>query len=154
MIFELIQKTFDRDWQRLADLDSKVANLVGFTGVIVGFVLGSASFMQPKVAQSWTLITLFVLSILALLSSFVLGIAAFAVREWMLVPEPNKLIRGYADGTFEELLVGVGGAIAKAETIIRSKLDTKAKEARAASVLTLVGLVLSFIFILTSIVLG
>src|SRR5437660_516273 len=115
LIFDLVEKTFDRQWQRISDLDSKAANQIGFTGVIIGFVLGNASLLQAKLAGNNLLLESFIAAILALLASFSLGITGFMVRKWRVVPNPIALIKGYADGSYERMIMAVGGEMAKAE---------------------------------------
>ena len=154
LIFDLTEKALDWQRQRISDLDSKVANQIGFTGVIVGFVLGSASLLQGKVGGNDLLLESFIASILALLTSFSLGITGFMVRKWRLLPNPLALIRGYADGSYEQMILAVGGEMAKAEQEIRLGNDAKARRIKCSSYFMLAGLVLAFIFVLLSVTLG
>src|SRR6266516_2438729 len=91
LIFDLVEKALDRQWQRISDLDSKAANQIGFTGVIIGFVLGNASLLQAKVATNGLLLESFIAAVLALLTSFSLGITGFMTRKWRVVPNPIAL---------------------------------------------------------------
>jgi len=154
LLFDLVEKTFDRQWQRISDLDSKAANQIGFTGVIIGFVLGDASLLQAKVAGSGLLLESFIAAILALLTSFSLGITGFMVRKWKVVPDPIALIRGYADGSYERMIMALSGEMAKAEQQIRLGNDAKARQIRCSSYFMLAGLILAFIFVLLSVTLG
>src|SRR5437667_11804301 len=140
LIFDLAQKAYDRQWQRISDLDSKAANQIGFTGLIIGFVLGNASLLQARVATNDLLIESFIVAVLALLTSFFLGITGFMVRKWRIVPNPIAVIRAYADGSYEQMVLEVGGETAKAEQEIRLGNDTKARRIRYSSYFMLAGL--------------
>ncbi len=152
LIFELARNALDREWQRISDLDGKAANLVGFTGVIIGFALGNASLLQAKLSTNFPLLSLFALAVVTLLVSFMLGIWGFMVRKWSIVPDPIAVINGYADGSYEQLLLAVGGEMAKVEREVRVKNDAKAKQIRRSTYLMLLGLVLAFIFVFFSLI--
>ena len=154
LIYDLAEKTLDRQWQRISDLDSKAANQIGFTGVIIGFVLGSASLLQGKLVGNWFALGLFAVGILTLLVSFTLGMKGFMVRTWSIGPNPLAVIRGYAKGSYERMIFAVGGEMAKIEQEIRLKNDEKARQIQRSSFFMLAGLVLAFIFVLVAVSLG
>ncbi len=153
-IYDLIEKALDLQWQRISELDQKAASLAGFEGVIIGFVLGNASLLQARIAGNCILVYTFIGAVLALIASFVLAIRGFMVRRWQFAPDPDSLIRGYANSSYEKLLLAVGGEMAKAQAQIRLANETKAKQVRLSSYFMLAGLVLAFIFVLYSIALG
>jgi hypothetical protein len=110
--------------------------------------------LQAKVATNGLLLESFIAAVLALLTSFSLGLTGFMVRKWRVVPNPIALIRGYADGDYERTILAVGGEMAKVEQEIRTRNDAKARQIRCSSYFMLAGLVLAFIFVLASVTLG
>ena len=76
------------------------------------------------------------------------------VRKWKVVPDPIALIRGYADGSYERMIMALSGEMAKAEQQIRLGNDAKARQIRCSSYFMLAGLILAFIFVLLSVTLG
>jgi hypothetical protein len=154
LIYDLAEKSLDRQWQRISDLDTKAANQIGFTGVIIGFVLGSASLLQGKLSGNWPLLAAFAVGVLTLLVSFTFGIRGFMVRTWSMGPNPVAVIRGYANESYERMVIAVGGEMAKMEQEIRLANDDKATQIRRSSLFMLAGLVLAFIFVSLAVSVG
>lgn len=141
----------DREWSRLAALDSKAGNLVGHTGVIIGIVIGTTWSIRARLISNLFLAQLFSLAVAMLFISFLIGLASFAVRGWPLLPDPDTLIDHYADGSLEYLLTRVGATMVAVQKTMKAKNEAKAQQMRLASLFLLVGLFLSFIFVLYAI---
>jgi hypothetical protein len=44
IVFDLMQKRFDYEMQRISDLDDKAGNLIGYTTIVTGLIVGLGTF--------------------------------------------------------------------------------------------------------------
>ncbi len=149
LIFNLIQRRLDGEWQRLRDLDSKASNMIGFVSVAVSLLLGTGtiSFMNVGTLDP-NLASFFFVGTGLLIGSIILGMVGYKVREWTDVPDVRHLIDEYKDKPYGKVLQKNAGTMAKVVEELEDKLNDKARFIDIAWYLLIAGLILVFIFVI------
>ncbi len=110
MIFDLVKRRYDSEWQRINNLDSKANNLIGFISVIVTLLLGAGTLQVQQLlsnSNKWIYIT----GIVFLLASIGAALWAFQIRRWKIVPHVDTLVPWPGDPNLETSGQGFAGAI-------------------------------------------
>lgn len=155
LIFDLVKKRFDSERERARDLDGKANNLIGFISIVVGLLLGGAgTFKFALPLPNLPLSILYFIGVGILLASIGFALAAFKIRNWIVVPNMRTLITKYVTAPYEEVLKRNAGEMAKA--VINSEIqnDTKAKLIEWSWYLLISGLSMVFIFVFAYTMIG
>lgn len=147
-IFDQIQKRFEREWQRLRDLDNKASSIIGFVSVATGVLLGTGMLgiinfdtvlLQAK--------AFFVFGTGLLILSIVLGLLGFKVRAWHDVPDVSHLIDEYKNKPYGKVLRRTAGEMKKVVLEMEIKLNQKARFIEASWYSLVVGIIFVFVFV-------
>ena len=103
LIYEIVTKRYDREWQRTKDLDSKASGVTGFAGILATLIVGISKVI-PQVKYDWLLITAVVLLVI---SAF-LGVCAYWTKSYFDI-NPNSFIEKYKDKEETEILMRFTG---------------------------------------------
>ncbi|HEX6294533.1 MAG TPA: hypothetical protein VFZ46_05210 [Nitrososphaeraceae archaeon] len=148
-IFELIRKRMDDEFERINNLDNKANNIIGFTSLIVGILVGIGTleiFSKTELYYSF----IYLIGIGMLLTSILYSLWAFKVRKWTVVPKVQTLIAKYTTLEYEEVLKRNAGEMAKAVLILEKNNDEKARFLILSWYSLISGLSILFIFIIVS----
>jgi hypothetical protein len=145
-IFELIRKRMDDEFERINNLDNKANNIIGFTSLIVGILVGIGTLEIFKIELYYSFIYLIGIGIL--LTSILYSLWAFKMRKWTVVPKVQTLIAKYTTLEYEEVLKRNAGEMAKAVLILEKNNDEKAKFLILSWYSLISGLSVLFIFII------
>lgn len=155
LIFELIRERFDQEWSRIGELDDKAANIIGFVGIIAGFLLGIESLILVQTPTlNALLVILYLLGIGFLMVSMILGLMAYRVRRWEVVPNVRVLIEEYTTKTHTEVLRRVAGETSLVVQQIKDQSNEKAGLIRRAWAFLILGLTTVLIYTATLILLA
>lgn len=122
MIFDLVKRRYDSEWQRINNLDSKANNLIGFISVIVTLLLGAGTLQVQQFlsnSNKW----LFVTGIGFLVASLCASLWAFKVRRWKIVPHVDTLVPWEGDPNLETSGQGLAGTLAGRTKRSRPRID-------------------------------
>ncbi|HJW65254.1 MAG TPA: hypothetical protein VJ507_00590 [Candidatus Bathyarchaeia archaeon] len=72
IIYEIVMKRYDREWQRTKDLDSKASGVTGFVGILATLIVGISKVI-PQLKYDWLLIP----AVILLVVSAFLGVCAY-----------------------------------------------------------------------------
>ena len=109
MIFELIKRRYDSEWNRVKDLESKANNLIGFVSIIVGLLLGSGTF-KLSAALLYSLVSIpYFLGVGILLVSIEFALGAVRVRRYGALPDVRDLLDKYALEPYNKTLLTILG---------------------------------------------
>jgi MFS family permease len=156
LIFELIKRRLDDESARTDNLDGKASNLIGFVSVVVGLLLGTGTFTLPVIADNFSYSIPYFGSIVLLLVSIVIGLFAFRVRQWIVVPDVNYLLEEYTSKPFSEVLKPNAVEMANAVSDAEKKNGSKADLINWSWYFLIAGLALMLVFLLiyTSLITG
>lgn len=155
LIFNLIQKRLDGEWERLRSLDNKANSLIGFVSVAVSFLLGTGSlgfFDVKNLNQS--VAAIFLVGIGVLIGSIIVALYGFKVRKWDGVPNVSYLIKEYKNKPHSIVLRRNAATMASVVEELEDKINEKAKYINYSWYATVIGLVLVFIFVIAAIEIG
>jgi len=155
LIFELIQKRFESEWERLRSLDNKANGMIGFVSLAVSFLLGTGTLgffdidnLNKNVAG------IFVTGIGVLIFAIMLALYGFKIRRWDVVPDVNYLIKEYKDKPYSTVLKRTGATFASAIGDMEKQINDKAKFIHYSWYAIIVGLSLVLIFVIAAIIFG
>lgn len=148
LIFELIKRRYDSEIARTNNLDGKANNLIGFTTIVVGLLLGAGSFNISTLASANNLLVFYFVGIGALLLTVGLSLTAHKVRSWIVVPNVQTLIGKYATKEYSEVLQRNAGEMAKAVVYSEINNNNKARLIGWSWYSLISGLSVMFIFML------
>ncbi|HZD35823.1 MAG TPA: hypothetical protein VE130_11525 [Nitrososphaeraceae archaeon] len=152
LIFELIKKRYDNEWQRITNLDNKASNLVGYVSLVAGLLLGSATFtLSSSLVCKPILSSAYFIGIAVLLSSIVSALLASRVRKWPNVPNVQVLLDSYTTLPYDEVLKSNAATMASAIEKIELQNNRKASLINWSWYFLISGLtlVLSFVILYT-----
>lgn len=145
-IFELIRTRMDNEFERSDNLDNKANNIIGFTSLIVGILVGIGTLDTFKTELHYSFIYLIGIGIL--LTSILFSLWAFKIRKWIMVPQVQTLLAKYTNVEYEEVLRRNAGEMAKAVMISEKNNYKKAKFLTLSWYFLISGLSILFIFII------
>ena len=149
LIFKLIQKRFDNEWQRLKDLDNKASNMIGFVSIAVGILLGAGTISFTNILQISPIASIFFfLGTGLLIGSIIFSLMGFKIRGWDDVPNVGYLIEKYTSKSYREVLRRVAGEMKKVIVEMEIKLNDKAKSIDIAWHFLISGFLFVFIFVI------
>ena len=149
LIFELIKRRLDGEWQRLRDLDDKASNLIGFVSVATGVLLGTGMLGLVTLDTINPLAAFFFFAGTGLLiTSIIFSLYGFKIRDWHDAPDVNYLVQEYKSKPYTQVLRRVAGEMKKVVVEMEIKLNEKAHYISIAWYLLIAGLILVFIFVL------
>lgn len=149
LIFELIKKRYDDEWERSRAIDNKAGSLIGFVSIAVSFLLGTSSlgFFDFKNLNP-VLAAFFIVGIGIMIGSIVKALYAFKVQEWDAAPNTSRLLTYYISRPYGETLKEIAGTMGEVISDMTPKINQKAKHLKGAWCILIVGL--GFIFLFTS----
>jgi hypothetical protein len=149
LIFDLIKRRYDNEWQRINNLDSKANNLVGYISLVTGFLLGSATFaMSSALICRPVLSSVYFSGIGILIVSIVLALLASKVRMWPNVPNVKFLLESYTAEPYDVVLKTNAATMAEAISEIEVQNNKKALYISRCWYFLIGGLVLVLIFVI------
>ncbi len=154
LIFDLVTRRLDSEWQRINDLDTKATNLIGFISVVVGLLLGAGTFKLSTLSQNTPLSVVYFIGVGLLLVSIGLALGGFKVRKWHDVPNTRYLIDNYTSLPYDEVLKRNAGEMANVVTEMEITNNKKARLINTSWYLLISGLSVVFIFIILFILTG
>jgi hypothetical protein len=151
LIFDLIRKRFDNERERTNNLDGKAHNLVGYTSVVVGLLLGGGSLLSGgEIFKSSTFLSnssfavIYFIGVSLLLISIGFALTALKIRRWSVVPNVQTLINDYTLLSYSEVLQRNAGEMAKAVVNSEEKNNNKAKSVEWSWYFLIAGLSIVF----------
>lgn len=108
LIFDLIQRRFDRGWQRIRDLDNKAANMIGFVSIALSILLGTGTLTIINNINTVDInivdLMVFFISAGLLISSIISNMIRFKIRKFTEVPDTAHLIKEYTDEPYKTVI--------------------------------------------------
>jgi len=95
LLFDVIKRRYDAEWDKIAGLDSKANNFIGFISVVTGLLLGSSTFTYSKLLSYPSLTVLYFFGTGLLLVSIGFALSAIKIRRWHAVPNVETLLNKY-----------------------------------------------------------
>jgi Na+/phosphate symporter len=155
LIFDLIKRRYDSEWQRINNLDGKANSLVGYISLVTGFLLGSATFaMSSALICRPVLSSVYFGGIGILIVSIVLALLATRVRKWPNVPNVKVLLESYTSEPYDVVLKTNAATMADAICDIEAQNNEKAMYINRCWYFLIGGLVLVLIFVILFTVTG
>lgn len=155
LIFELIKKRYDDEWERARAIDSKAGSFIGFVSIAVSFLLGTSSlgFFDSE-NLSPELVGFFIAGIGIMIFSIAKALIAWKVHEWNEVPNTATLISNYHSESYEKIITDIGGTMNNELSTMTPKINSKAKHLKGAWCLLIIGLGFVFVFISASLIIN
>lgn len=152
-IYEQVQRRYDFEFERANDLDNKASNLVGWTGLIISIILAGGGLLftragEGKYQLSQTDIQLLTVALVLLVVSLGVGLIAFRVIHFDVVPVPRPFTRTYANRTHRETLRRLTATMIVAVENNEIRNNRKAQLVTFTWILFLVGIAFAVTFIM------
>jgi hypothetical protein len=154
LIFELIKDRIKGERERSIGLDNKAGNLIGFTSVVIGLLLGTISLKLDILIHNPLLSITYFIGIGVLLLSIFFSLMVIKIRGWIIVPNVRHLLDYYTAKTHQELLRRNAATMANAVGVSERNNGNKARYTQWSWCSLLSGLVMVFIFMLLYILTG
>jgi hypothetical protein len=105
-IYSEVVKRYDRELERTANLDGKANNIIGFVGILTGIISGFGAFTlkAPTNYAEYATVAFFIMSLLFLFSSFLIGLKSYFPKKFTIVPDPFFLIGKYEHTNEEQTI--------------------------------------------------
>jgi len=105
-IYNEVVKRFERELERTAHLDDKANNIIGFVGVLAGIISGFGAFTlkTPTNYTETAIVASFIISLLFLFSSFIIGLKSYFPKKFTMIPDPYFLIGKYEKAEQEQVI--------------------------------------------------
>lgn len=146
LIFELVRDRVKGEWDRSMAIDSKAGNLIGFTSIVIGLLLGGVSLNITLLAQSSVLSAVYFTGVGILLLSIFFSLLVIKTRTWTLVPDVKRLLDYYVSRSYQELLRSNAATMADAVKLSERNNTSKARFTHYSWYFLLSGLILVFLF--------
>lgn len=155
LIYDLIKRRYDSEWQRINNLDGKANSLVGYISLVTGFLLGSATFaMSSALICRPLLSSVYFCGIAVLIASIVLALLATRVRIWPNVPNVKVLLESYTTQPYDVVLKTNAATMAEAISEIEVQNNEKATYINRCWYFLIGGLILVLVFVILFTVTG
>jgi hypothetical protein len=148
LLFDLVKRRYDSEWNRIKDLDGKATSFIGFVSVIIGLLLGSGTFNLSSALLHSLLSIPYFLGIGTLLISVIFSLRAIKIKKWNAVPNVKTLLNNYAYEPYSKVLVTTRDTMAEATLKIEGQNNSKATLITQSWYLLISGLATIFIFII------
>jgi hypothetical protein len=148
LLFDLVKRRYDSEWDRIKDLDDKANNFIGFVSVIIGLLLGSGTFNLTNASLHSLLSIPYFLGIGTLLVSVIFSLRAIKIRKWPAVPNVKTLLDNYGYEPYDKILVTTRDTMADTTLKIERQNNSKTVLITQSWYLLISGLVIIFIFII------
>lgn len=152
LIFQLISQRLNGEGARSNGLDNKAGNLIGFTSVVIGLLLGSITLKFTILVENPILSFPYFLGIGVLLLSICFSLMVIKVRSWTVVPNVKYLLKNYTTVPYSEVLRRNAGTMADAVEKAESHNANKARYIEFSWYSLLSGLILVFVFMILYVV--
>lgn len=154
VVFDLIKRRYDSEFARMDNLDEKGHNLIGYTSVVVGLLVGVGTFqILGKLSRPEYYVPYF-LGIFLLLSSLIVALAAVKITQVPAVPEVKFLLERFLkpDYLYGTVISRVMRAMVDAVKKMEEKNNTKALRIECSWYILIAGLVsvVAYVVIFTS----
>lgn len=147
LIFELVNRRFSEEFEQINSLDAKTYQIIAISGIVLGLETALFSVFLDVLGQGSEYFVIFrcllIISYIFLIASIVIGLRAYAIKEWETAPNVEHLITEYAmkDRAQDEILIQVTKQLVEAV-----KKNQKASKKKAADIkISLFALVLGII---------
>jgi hypothetical protein len=155
LIYDLVKRRYDSEWQRINNLDGKANSLVGYISLVTGFLLGSATFaMSSALICRPALSSVYFCGIGILIVSIVLALLATRIRKWPNVPDVKFLLEKYTSEPYDVVLKTNAATMADAISDIEAQNKEKAMYINRCWYFLICGLILVFVFVILFTVTG
>ena len=148
LIFDLIKRRYDTENNRITNLDSKAASLIGFVSVVVGLVVGGGTFKISIISAYFHLFITYFTGIGVLLSSIFCGLMAYKERKFLVAPNIQTLVKKYKDKPYSTTLRKNAMAMDAAIQDMERTNKRKANYITVSWILLIAGFVIVFIFVM------
>lgn len=148
-IHDEVVRRFETETDRTDHLDDKSSNIIGFVGIITGLAsaLGGLSLETPKTLVMAIATGLFFAVLFFLVASFILGLAAYRIRTFTVVPDAYFLIGAYEKKNKEKILRDLNDNYAVAIEDNASLNDQKVTYIKLSIYLLLAGILIIPFFV-------
>lgn len=157
-IFGEVKVRYEFEHDRSSQLDSKASALVGWIGLIITVILavGNVLFSSPDLLRQINLstygIVLLGASVFSLIAALMVGLVAFRLIDYKVVPEPLHLIQRYGGQDRTKTLRIYTQMMAKVTVYNIEQNEKKVNYITATWALFIAGMLLSSVFILIQLV--
>lgn len=154
MIYNIIKKIVDDEWARSRNLDKKAGSLVGFTLIAVGFLLGSGTlglFQGENI--NFGIATIFLVGVGTLILAIGFGLYAMRVKSWDII-DVERLLDEYTKASFRTVLRRTAATWAETIKDMTPEVNNKAAFVKKSWGITILGLVIVFIFVIVAVAFG
>ncbi len=103
LLFDLIKRRYDAEWDKIAGLDSKANNFI--VSVVTGLLLGSSTFTFSKLLSYPSLTVLYFLGTGLLLVSIGFALSAIKIRRWHTVLNVETLLNKYTSMSYWDAFI-------------------------------------------------
>ena len=100
-LFDLAEKRYNFELQRIKDLDSKAGNLVGYVGIVTSLIIGLGTFNLLGKLSTPGYYALYFGGIIALASSIFFSVWAIKVRKFRFNPQRSDIMHFYNNPSIE-----------------------------------------------------
>src|SRR5947207_892632 len=90
LIYDEVQRALDRQFEQIQLLNGRAQQLLGFSAIVVGVMIG----LRPP-THGWVSTLLFAIAFLFLMLVVFCGYQAWSIRGWRHDPQPRKLWERY-----------------------------------------------------------
>jgi hypothetical protein len=160
LCFDIIKDSYYYTFKNRDNLDEKASKIIVFSGIIVSLYSGFGGIILKDISKTdvvllnkyYLLLFILATGLISLIISILLALVAFKPEAWKSVPSPNTFIEKYAkpNKSKEEILGPLTSTMADTISINNEKNIRKAKYIKYSLYLLAFGLVISVIFIFTS----
>jgi len=154
LIYDVVEKMYQSEWDRLRSIDNKAGNIVGFISVAVGFLLGTVTLGLSDVNNlHYGVATIFLLGVGVLILAIGFGLYAMKVRSWDIL-DVNHLLSEYTKKQYKTAIRSIAATLGDSIKNMVDEINRKANLLKYAWITTIIGLVIVFIFLIVAIVVG
>lgn len=151
LVLDLISSRCKVEWDLGSELDGKASSLAGFVGIIISLQVGFGTILIDKIPKSNPyhiyLYIFYFLGIILLICSILFAFRAYYLREYSVVPNPEKLIEMAKKGETEQDIIRKIAVDMKIATFNNEKLnDGKASAIIRGFIFLVLGIAAMLIF--------
>lgn len=154
LIFDLIRARYETEQEAITNLDNKAGNLIGLTGVVVGFLLGTSAIQISSLLMNPALSIVYFIGVGVLLLSIFWALYSVKIRKWSVVPDVRTLIQKYTTLPYSVVLRRNAGELVKAVEKAEQQNKEKARLINLSWTFLIAGLSIVFIFYVLVVTLG
>jgi hypothetical protein len=150
ILFDLVKRRYDSEWDRIRDLDDKAGNLIGYVTIVTGLLIGLGTFdILDKLSKPEYYVPYFG-GIFLLILSVVFSLLALKVSKWSASPDIDTIQSMLKDSEYEYTTILRQGIIRIGEVVleIEKKNDRKANIIGLSWYCLIAGLIGTFVYVI------